>query len=149
VPLFEVRTLAEHLETATFVQSTAASVVTGLGSVALLLAAIGLYGVIAGAVAQRTPEIGMRVALGASRRDIVGLVLGQGARIVVVGLALGVGLALAVTRLLSSLLVGVTPTDFVSYVLTVGLLAAVAMGAAALPARRASRLDPLTALRHQ
>jgi macrolide transport system ATP-binding/permease protein len=149
VPLFEVRTLAEHLETATFVQSTAASVVTGLGSVALLLAAIGLYGVIAGAVAQRTPEIGMRVALGASRRDVVGLVLGQGARIVVVGLALGVGLALAVTRLLSSLLVGVTPTDFVSYMLTVGLLAAVAMGAAALPARRASRLDPLTALRHQ
>jgi predicted permease len=149
VPLFEVRTMAEHLETATFVQRTAASVVTGLGIVALLLAAVGLYGVIAGSVAQRMPEIGMRVALGASRRDIVGMVLGQGVRIVVFGLVLGVGLSLAVTRLLSSLLVGVTSTDVASYLLTVGLLAAVAIGAAALPARRAARLDPLTALRHQ
>jgi putative ABC transport system permease protein len=149
VPLFEVRTMAEHLETATFVQRTAASVVTGLGIVALLLAAIGLYGVIASSVAQRTPEIGMRVALGASRRDIVGMVLGQGARIVVFGLALGIALSLGVTRLLSSLLVGVTSTDVASYLLTVGLLLVVAIGATALPARRAARLDPLTALRHQ
>jgi predicted permease len=148
VPLFEVRTLAEHLETATFVQSIAASVITGLGSVALLLAAIGLYGVIAGSVVQRTPEIGMRVALGASRRDIVSLVLRQGARIVVLGLALGLALAVAATRLLAGLLVGVTATDATSYLLTVALLAAVAISAAALPARRASRLNPLTALRH-
>jgi predicted permease len=149
VPLFEVRTMAEHLEIATFVQRTAASVVTGLGIVALLLAAIGLYGVIAGSVAQRAPEIGMRVALGASRRDIVRMVLAQGTRIVAIGLALGIGLALAATRLLSSLLVGVTPTDAVSYLLTVGLLASVAIGAAALPARRAARMDPLVALRQQ
>ena len=149
VPLFEVRTMAEHLEFATFVQRTAASMVTGLGVVALLLAAIGLYGVIASSVAQRTPEIGMRVALGASRRDIVGMVLSHGARIVVLGLALGVGLSLAVTRLLSGLLVGVTPTDVVSYLLTVALLVAVAIGATALPALRASRLNPLTALRRQ
>jgi predicted permease len=149
VPLFEVRTMAEHLEFATFVQRTAASVVTGLGVVALLLAAIGLYGVIAGSVAQRMPEIGLRVALGASRREIVGMVLRQGARIAVLGLAIGLGLAVAATRLLSGLLVGVSPTDAASYLLTIGVLAAVALGAAALPARRAARMDPLTALRHQ
>jgi len=149
VPLFEVRTMAEHLEFATFVQRTAASVVTSLGVVALLLAAIGLYGVIAGSVAQRMSEIGMRIALGASRRDIVGMVLWQGARIAVLGLAIGLGLAVAATRLLSGLLVGVSPTDAVSYLLTIGVLAAVALGAAALPARRAARMDPLTALRHQ
>jgi predicted permease len=149
LPLFEVRTMAEHLETATFVQSTAASVVTGLGIVALLLAAIGLYGVIAGSVAQRMPEIGMRVALGASRRDIVSLILGQGMRITLLGLALGLALAVAATRLLSGLLVGVTATDATSYILTIVLLAVVAMLAAALPAQRAARTDPLTALRHQ
>jgi macrolide transport system ATP-binding/permease protein len=149
VPLFEVQTLAQHLETATFVQRTAASVVTGLGVVALLLAAIGLYGVMAWSVALRTPEIGMRVALGASRRDIVRLILGQGVRIVVLGLVLGLGLAVAVTRMLAGLLVGVTPTDAVSYVLTIVVLALVAMCSAAVPARRASRMDPLTALRHE
>jgi ABC-type antimicrobial peptide transport system permease subunit len=141
--------MAEHLAIATFVQRTAASVVTGLGIIALLLAAIGLYGVIAGSVAQRAPEIGMRVALGASRRDIVRMVLAQGTRIAVIGLGLGIGLALAATPLLSSLLVGVTPTDAASYLLTVGLLAFVAIAAAALPARRAARMDPLTALRQQ
>jgi predicted permease len=148
VPLFEVRTMAEHLEFATFVQRTAASVVTGLGFVALLLAAIGLYGVIAGSVAQRMPEIGMRVALGASRRDIVRMVLGQAARIAALGLTLGIALSLGVTQLLSSLLVGVTPTDTASYALTVALLAAVAIGATALPARRAARMDPVAALRN-
>ena len=148
VPLFEVRTLAEHLETATFLQRTAASVVTGLGLVALLLASIGLYGVTAGSVALRTPEIGMRVALGASRRDIVRLILGQGVRIAVLGLAIGLALAVAATRLLAGLLVGVTPTDAVSYLLTVVVLALVAITATALPARRAARMDPLTALRH-
>jgi macrolide transport system ATP-binding/permease protein len=148
LPLFEVRTMAEHLETATFVQSTAASVVTGLGIVALLLAAIGLYGVIAGSVVQRLPEIGMRVALGASGRDIVGLILGQGVRITLLGLAIGLALAVAATRLLSGLLVGVTATDATSYLLTIVLLGVVAMLAAIVPARRAARTDPLAALRH-
>jgi predicted permease len=149
LPMFEIRTMEEHLETATFVQSTAASVVTGLGVVAVLLAAIGLYGVIAGSVAQRMPEIGMRVALGANRGDIVGMVLRQGARITAFGLAIGLTLAVAATRLLSGLLVGVTPTDAASYLLAVGLLAAVALGATALPARRAANMSPLSALRQQ
>lgn len=148
VPIFEIRTMAEHLETATFVQRTAASVATSLGAVALLLAAIGLYGVIAGSVALRTREIGMRVALGASGRDIVRLILGQGARIAVLGLVIGLVLAVAVMRLLAGLLLGVTPTDASSYLLTIVVLALVAITASALPARRAARLDPLTALRH-
>jgi putative ABC transport system permease protein len=104
--------------------------------------------VIAGSVALRTREIGMRVALGASGRDILRLILGQGARIAVLGLVIGLGLAVAVTRLLAGLLVGVTPTDAASYMLTMVVLALVAITATALPARRAARIDPLTALRH-
>jgi macrolide transport system ATP-binding/permease protein len=149
VPLFEVRTMAEHLETATFVQRAAASVVTALGVVALLLAAIGLYGVIAGSVALRTPELGMRLALGASRRDIVQLILSQGLKIAVLGLVIGLGLAVAATRLLAGLLVGVTPTDASSYLLTIVVLAIVAITATALPARRAAKMDPLKALRNE
>ena len=91
----------------------------------------------------------MRVALGASGRDIVRLVLGQGMRIAVLGLVLGLGLAVAATRLLAGLLVGVTPTDAASYMLTVAVLALVAIAATALPARGAARMDPLTALRHE
>jgi ABC-type antimicrobial peptide transport system permease subunit len=90
----------------------------------------------------------MRVALGASRRDIVRLILGQGVRIAVLGLAIGLALAVAATRLLAGLLVGVTPTDAASYLLTVVVLAIVAITATALPARRAAKMDPLTALRH-
>jgi predicted permease len=149
VPLFEIQTMAGHLETATFVQRTAASVVTALGVVALLLAAIGLYGLIAGSVVLRLPEIGMRMALGAVRRDIVRLIVGQGLRVTALGLAIGLVLAAAVTRLLAGLLVGVTPTDATSYVLTIIVLAVVAISAAALPARRAAKMDPLTALRHE
>jgi putative ABC transport system permease protein len=124
-------------------------VVTALGVVALLLAAIGLYGLIAGSVVLRLPEIGMRMALGAVRRDIVRLIVGQGLRVTALGLAIGLVLAAAVTRLLAGLLVGVTPTDATSYVLTIIVLAVVAISAAALPARRAAKMDPLTALRHE
>jgi predicted permease len=148
LPLFEVRTMAEHLETATFMQRMAASLVSGLGVIALFLAAVGLYGVIAGSVVQRMPEIGMRVALGASRRDIVGLILRQGARITLVGLGLGLAMALAATRLLTGLLVGVSANDGVSYVVTVLVLAVVALAATVLPARRAVSVDVIAALRH-
>lgn len=148
VPLFEVRTIAEHLETATFIQRMAASLVAGLGVIALLLAAIGLYSVIAGSVVQRLPEIGMRVALGASRRDIIVLIAGQGARLTLIGLGVGLVLAVAAARLLTRLLVGVTSTDVVSYVVTVVVLALVAVAATVLPARRAASVDAIAALRH-
>ncbi len=148
VPLFEVRTMTEHLAMATFVQRMAASLVTGLGVIALLLAAVGLYGVIAGSVVQRLPEIGMRVALGATGADIALLILRQSARITAIGVALGLGLALVATRLVSGLLVGVAANDGVSYLVTVMVLAVVALAATVFPARRAASVDVIAALRH-
>ena len=114
---------------------------------ALLLAAVGIYGVLSQRVAQRTQEIGIRVALGARRDDVLKLIIGEGLRLTLIGIAIGIAGSLALARFLSSMLYGVTPTD----PLTVGavscLLLLVALLACYLPARRAVRLDPLTALR--
>ena len=115
--------------------------------IAVLLAMVGIYGVLSQAVAARTREIGMRIALGAPPRRIVSLVVGAGARQVAAGLALGAGLALALTRFLGSLLFGVTARDPMTYACVALLLAAVALVAAYLPARRAARLDPMIATR--
>jgi putative ABC transport system permease protein len=115
--------------------------------IAVLLAMVGIYGVLSQSVAARTREIGMRIALGAPPRRIVSLVVGAGARQVAAGLALGAGLALALTRFLGSLLFGVTAQDPMTYACVALLLAAVALAAAYLPARRAARLDPMIATR--
>jgi putative ABC transport system permease protein len=116
---------------------------------ALLLAAIGIYGLMAYAVAQRQRELGIRLALGAQRGDVVRLVLGTGMRIIALGLAIGVAGALGLTRLASGLLFGVAPTDLLTFIVTTGLLAAVAFVACYVPARRASRVDPALALRSE
>ena len=149
VPLFELRTIAEHLEGAVFVQRMVASLLTVFGALALLLATVGLYGVIAALAAQRTPEIGMRIALGATRRDIVSLILKQGLGMTLIGIGIGLAGAFALTRLFKSLLVGVSATDGVSFVGTTLLLVLVALAACYLPARRAARIDPLQALRNE
>jgi predicted permease len=149
VPLFDIRTIAEHLEVAIFVQRMIASLLGVFGGLALLLATVGLYGVVAGIVAQRTPEIGMRMALGASRRDIVRLILKQGSVMIGVGIAIGLAGALAGARLFKSLLVGVSATDAVSFAGTTALLVFVALAATYLPARRAASVDPLAALRSE
>jgi predicted permease len=149
VPLFDIRTMAEHLEIAVFVQRMLASMLGVFGMLALVLASVGLYGVIAALVAQRTPEIGMRMALGASQRDIIALVMKQGLGVTVVGVALGLAGAVALTRLFKTLLVGVSATDTLSFAGTVAVLVAVAMTAVYIPARRAAAVDPLQALRQE
>jgi predicted permease len=148
LPVFEMRTIAEHLELSLFVQRMAATLLGGFGVLALLLATIGLYGVIAAGVAQRRSEIGMRMALGAYRSDIVALVLKQGLAVTLGGAAIGLVGAVGLTRLFKSQLVGVSATDGVSYVATTILVVMVALVATYLPARRAASVDPLNALRN-
>jgi len=126
-----------------------ASLLGVFGLIALVLATVGLYGVIAGIVTQRTPEIGMRVALGATHGDIVSLILRQGLAMTGLGVAIGLGGAFAVTRLFKSLLLGVSTTDIVTFGATTALLVAVTLVATYLPARRAASVDPLAALRYE
>jgi putative ABC transport system permease protein len=116
-------------------------------ALAMLLAAVGLYGVLSFMVSQQTREIGVRLALGASERSILGVVLGRGLRLTLVGLAIGTALALLVSRLIGGLLYGVGPVDPATFLLVPLLLLAIAMLACYLPARRATRVDPLVALR--
>ncbi len=121
----------------------------GFSGLALLLAAFGIYGVLSFVTAQRSREIGLRMALGAQSRDILGLVLRQGMRPVVAGLGLGLAAALGLSRFLAGMLFGVRATDPATYAAIVALMAIVALAACATPARRATRVDPLVALRHE
>jgi putative ABC transport system permease protein len=115
----------------------------------VLLASIGLYGVVSYTVAQRTREVGIRVALGAKRGDVVRLVLSRGAGLVVVGLGAGLAAALVTTRFLGSLVFGISPEDPITFTAAVGLLTVVALGAHLIPVRRALRVDPAMALRQE
>ncbi len=118
-----------------------------LGAVSLALAALGVYGVMAYAVSQRTQEFGVRIALGATRRDVVWLVLRQGLILTAIGVTIGLVLSLALTRLVASFLNGVSPFDAATYAAVPVFLAIVALLASSLPARRATRVDPIVALR--
>jgi ABC-type antimicrobial peptide transport system permease subunit len=115
----------------------------------LLMAIIGLYGVVAFMAQQRTQEIGIRVALGATRADVMRLILGEGFRLIFIGGALGLVAALSLSRVLQSVLFGVSPHDRVSFAAAVVLLALVALIAIFIPARSAMRTDPMTALRSE
>src|SRR6185437_1939501 len=116
---------------------------------ALLLAAVGIYGLVAQSVARRTQEIGVRMALGAQRSDVLRLILGESARLAAIGLVIGVALSFVVTQLISSLLFGVKATDPLTFVIVALVLSAVALLASYIPARRAMRLDPVNALRYE
>jgi len=143
------RTLEEHIGASLLPQRIAAGLLGAFGVVALLLAAVGLYGVVAFAVAQRTREIGIRVALGAQGGEVLGLMLRQGMTLAGIGLLVGVPLAFVGARLVSAFLVGSGAADPVVFVGAAGLLAFVTLVASYVPARRASRVDPVLALRSQ
>jgi len=149
LPLYEVKTLNDHLLLALFPGRIAASVLGAFGLVALILAAIGIYGVTSYSVAQRTREIGIRMALGARLADVLRLVIGSGLKLVVIGVGLGLLGAYVLTRALTSLLSGVSPTDPVTFIFVSLLLIAVAVLATYIPARRATKVDPLIALKYE
>jgi putative ABC transport system permease protein len=147
VPVFSVKTMEEYISSSVAAPRFNTTLLAIFAAVALLLTIIGLYGVMSYSVAQRTNEIGIRMALGAQSQDVLGLIVKDGAKMVAIGLALGIGGALALTRLLSTLLFGVTTKDPATFVVIAVLLSIVAMVACYVPAWRATRVDPLEALR--
>ncbi|HXW55045.1 MAG TPA: ABC transporter permease [Candidatus Cybelea sp.] len=149
VPLFDVTTLDSRILLNTMTQRMGGAFVGGFGILAMVLAAVGIYGLLAYVTRQRTHEIGIRMALGADPRDVLELVLRQGLKLAAFGLAIGLLASLVLTRALSSQLFGVTPADPPTYLAVIILLLGVALVACYLPARRAMKVDPMVALRHE
>jgi predicted permease len=149
VPLSNLRTMQDMIARSMLRRKFTTLLLTMFAGLAMLLAAVGLYGVMSYAVSQRTHEIGIRMALGAQKADVLGLVVGQGMSLVAVGVVLGVVASLAATRLMAGLLFGVSATDPAVFGGIAVLLASVALAANYLPARRATKVDPMVALRYE
>jgi putative ABC transport system permease protein len=147
LPLGEARALQEIVSRSLAQPRFRTVLLAGFAAVSLLLAAIGVYGLVSYSVTERVPELGVRLALGATPAQILKMVVGEGLRLSAVGVVLGVASAAALTRVLASLLYDVAPTDLVTFTLVSGLLVAAALTASYIPARRATRIDPLAALR--
>jgi predicted permease len=151
VPLIEPRTMEVIISnsSAVFLRRYPSLLIGSFAVLALLLAAIGLYGLLAYTVAQQTHEIGIRLALGAEPGDLVRMVVGRGAKLALIGLSIGIVTALALTRLLGTLLFGVGPQDPLSFAAAAALLTLIALASCYIPARRATRIDPTQALRYE
>jgi putative ABC transport system permease protein len=147
--IYDIETMAEVVSGSVARERFTTALVGAFAALALALASVGLYGLMAFAVGARTREIGVRMALGARRAEVVGMVLGEGVRLVLVGLVAGLAAAAALAGLLSSLLYDVAPTDLPTYAGVAAIFLVVAIVAAAVPARRAARVDPLVALRNE
>jgi len=149
VPVYELRTMDERLRESLSQERFATILLASLGVVGLLLAAVGIYGIVSYFVAARTAEFGVRIALGATARDIIVATARHGVPPVALGLAAGIAAALAATRWLRATLRGVSPSDPITFAAVVAVLAAAAALAMWAPARRAARIDPATALRSE
>jgi len=148
-PISNINTL-DNIVSTSIAQPRLNMLLMGLfGALALVLAAVGIYGLLSYAVTQRTQELGIRMALGAQGNDVLGLILKQGMTLALIGEALGLIGAFALTRFIQTLLFGVTPTDATIFVAVVGILTSIALLACYFPARRATRVDPLIALRYE
>ena len=147
IPLFSVKTMREYMSASVATPRFSTTLLTIFAGVALVLTLVGLYGVMSYSVAQRTNEIGIRLALGAQSRDVLLMIVKQGSRLIVIGLVIGLFGAYALTRLISSLLFGVTAKDPLTFAAAAVLLTLVALLACYVPAWRATKVDPIDALR--
>ena len=149
VPVYSIKTMEEYIAATVATPRFNTTLLAIFAAVALLLTIVGLYGVMSYSVAQRTNEIGIRMALGAQTVDVLRLIVAQGLKLVFLGLAIGLAGAFALMKVISSLLFGVTTKDPWTFAAVAVLLSVVALLACYLPARRASRVDPLEALRYE
>jgi putative ABC transport system permease protein len=149
LPIYDIRTLEQYLSDALWKRGFLSALMGGFGLLALLLTTIGLYSVLSYNVVQCTREIGVRMALGARINDVLWVVMGQGIKLIALGITLGLAGTFATTRVLKKFLFGVTATDPLTFILVSLLLASVALLACYLPARRAAKVDPMVALRHE
>jgi predicted permease len=149
LPVFHVRTQSEQIDRSLFQERLIARLSSFFGGLSLLLACVGLYGLLSYEVTRRTREIGVRMALGAHPRDVLGLVVGQGLALSAAGAIIGIGAAVAATRYLASLLYGVGPVDPLTFAAVTFLLALIVLLACYVPARRATKVDPMVALRYE
>jgi predicted permease len=149
LPIFDIETFQRQFQEGFLFERVGAILVGAFGGLALALAAVGIFGLVSYSVGQRTHEIGVRVALGAQRRDLVGLVLRQGLALTAMGVAAGLSTAVGLTRLLSNFIYGVRPTDLLTLTLATLIVAGVALVSCYVPARRAAKVDPMVALRHE